>query len=133
MYLLWHFLKRGYITFLSYRTALVLSVLGSFVGLLQFSFMGKFLSQGNLFPSITQYGNSLLGYLILGNAFASFSRRVTRFLSEFDQERTTNGDLTAFAIESYCNRETHCDVGCLELRVDTNQCRIANGSHNVFV
>lgn len=57
---------------LSYRTALVLGILGSLVGLLQFSFMGRFLTEGNSFPAINGYGGNLLGYLIIGTAFTSF-------------------------------------------------------------
>jgi ABC-2 type transport system permease protein len=72
MYKMWLFLKRGLITFLSYKTALVLGILGGFVGLLQFSFMGMFLTEGNSFPALEQYGGNLLSYLIIGTAFTSF-------------------------------------------------------------
>lgn len=72
MFKAWLFVKRGFITLLSYKTAFTLGILGSFIGILQFSFMGKFLSQGNVFPSIDQYGGNLLAYLIIGSAFTSF-------------------------------------------------------------
>lgn len=72
MYKIWLFLKRGLITFFSYKMALVLGILGGFVGLLQFSFMGTFLSEGNSFPALEQYGGNLLAYLIIGTAFTSF-------------------------------------------------------------
>lgn len=68
----WLFLKRGLLTTLSYKTALVLGLLSSLIGLLQFSFMGRFLSEGNSFPAIAAYGNNLLGYLIIGTAFTGF-------------------------------------------------------------
>ncbi len=63
---------RYVVTLISYKTALVLGILGSFVGLLQFTFMGKFLSDGNSFPAVEQYGGNLLSYLIIGTAFTSF-------------------------------------------------------------
>jgi ABC-2 type transport system permease protein len=66
------FLKRMILTMFSYKTALTLGILGSFVGLLQFSFMGKFLEDGNSFPALQQYGGNLLAYLIIGSAFTSF-------------------------------------------------------------
>lgn len=72
MYKAYLFLKRGLITFISYKTAMILGILGSFIGLLQFSFMGKFLTEGNSFPALDQYGGNLLGYLIIGTAFTSF-------------------------------------------------------------
>ncbi len=72
MYKLFLFLKRMIITMFSYRTAMVLGIVGGFVGLLQFSFMGRFLEDGNSFPALDQYGGNLLAYLIIGSAFTSF-------------------------------------------------------------
>lgn len=72
MYKAYLFLKRFIITLVSYKTALTLGILGGFVGLLQFSFMGTFLSDGNSFPALEQYGGNLLAYLIIGTAFTSF-------------------------------------------------------------
>ncbi|MBU1318654.1 MAG: ABC transporter permease [candidate division Zixibacteria bacterium] len=72
MYKGYLFIKRGIVTMLSYRTALVLGIVGSFIGLLQFSFMGRFLTEGNSFPALNAYGGNLLAYLIIGTAFTSF-------------------------------------------------------------
>ncbi len=72
MYRAWLFIKRGFITLISYKTALALGIVGSFVGLLQFTFMGKFLNDGNSFPALSQYGGNLLAYLIIGTAFSGF-------------------------------------------------------------
>lgn len=72
MYKIYLFFKRFLITLISYKTALVLGILGSFVGLLQFTFMGDFLSDGNSFPALEKYGGNLLSYLIIGTAFTSF-------------------------------------------------------------
>ncbi|MEZ5358295.1 MAG: ABC transporter permease [Candidatus Zixiibacteriota bacterium] len=72
LFKLYLFIKRSLLTIISYKTGLALSILGSFVGLLQFSFMGKFLSDGNSFPALEQYGGNLLAYLIIGSAFTSF-------------------------------------------------------------
>ncbi len=72
MYKIYLFLKRFLVTLVSYKTALALGILGGFVGLLQFSFMGRFLSDGNSFPALAQYGGNLLAYLIIGSAFTSF-------------------------------------------------------------
>jgi len=72
IYKIWLFFKRFLITMVSYKTGLALGIRGSFVGLLQFTFMGNFLSDGNSFPMLEQYGGNLLAYLIIGTAFTSF-------------------------------------------------------------
>lgn len=72
MYRAYLFIKRSIVTLISYKTALALGIVGSFVGLLQFSFMGKFLNDGNSFPALASYGGNLLAYLIIGTAFSSF-------------------------------------------------------------
>lgn len=72
MYKIYIFFKRFLVTLISYKTALALGILGSFVGLLQFTYMGNFLSDGNSFPALQQYGGNLLAYLIIGTAFTSF-------------------------------------------------------------
>jgi ABC-2 type transport system permease protein len=72
MYKAWLFMKRGLINMFSYKTALILGLLGSFVGILQFTFMGRFLSQGNSFPAIQPYGGNIIAYLIIGSAFTAF-------------------------------------------------------------
>ena len=72
MYKIYLFFKRFLITLISYKTALALGIVGSFVGLLQFTFMGNFLSDGNSFPALEKYGGNLLAYLIIGTAFTSF-------------------------------------------------------------
>jgi ABC-2 type transport system permease protein len=72
MYKAWLFIKRGLVNMFSYKTALALGVLGSFVGILQFTFMGRFLSEGNTFSAIEQYGGNIIAYLIIGSAFTAF-------------------------------------------------------------
>lgn len=72
LYKIYLFIKRSIITMFSYKTGLVLGILGGFIGLLQFSFMGSFLSDGNSFPALQMYGGNLLAYLIIGSAFTSF-------------------------------------------------------------
>jgi len=72
VYKMWLFVKRGLINTFSYKTALALGILGGFVGILQFTFMGRFLSQGNIFPAIEQYGGNIIAYLIIGSAFTAF-------------------------------------------------------------
>lgn len=72
MYKLYLFLKRFIITYTSYRVGFILGIAGGFFALIQFSFMGRFLSDGNSFPSISQYGGNVLAYLIIGSAFQVF-------------------------------------------------------------
>jgi len=72
MYKIYLFFKRFIVTFVSYKTGLALGILGSFVGLLQFTFMGTFLADGNSFPAIAKYGGNVLAYLIIGSAFQAF-------------------------------------------------------------
>lgn len=88
MYKAYLFLMRSLVTLFSYKTALTLGILGSFVGLLQFSFMGEFLSQGNTFPALQPYGGNLLAYLIIGTAFTSFlGVSLSSFQSTIRQEQ----------------------------------------------
>jgi ABC-2 type transport system permease protein len=68
----WLFIRRGYLTMLSYRTALVLALFTGLVSLLQFGFMAGFLAEGNTFPALDEYGGSLLGFLIIGSDFTGF-------------------------------------------------------------
>ncbi len=72
MYRAWLFIKRGLINMFSYKTALALGILGSLVGIVQFTFMGRFLSEGNTFSAIGQYGGNIIAYLIIGSAFTAF-------------------------------------------------------------
>jgi ABC-2 type transport system permease protein len=72
MYKLYLFLKRLLVTSLSYRVSFILGLLGGFVALFQFSFVGKFISDGNSFPAISQYGGNVLSYFIIGGAFQVF-------------------------------------------------------------
>ncbi len=72
MYKVYLFFKRFFITMISYKTALILGIISGFAGLLQFTFMGDFLSDGNSFPALQKYGGNLLSYLIIGTAFTSF-------------------------------------------------------------
>jgi ABC-2 type transport system permease protein len=71
-YKAWLFIKRGFLSMLSYRTALLIGLLSSFVSILQFGFMAKFISQGGNPPLLAQYGGNLLAYLIIGSAFTGF-------------------------------------------------------------
>jgi ABC-2 type transport system permease protein len=57
---------------LSYRTALLLGLFSGLLGIVQFGLMGQFVSYGNSFPLIEQYGGDLLTYLIIGSVFTSF-------------------------------------------------------------
>jgi len=66
------FLKRDLTITASYRVNLTLAVLGTLVGLLQYIFLARFVSQGNSFPAIDQYGGDLAGYLLIGTTYTAF-------------------------------------------------------------
>ncbi|MEM2941777.1 MAG: ABC transporter permease [Thermoproteota archaeon] len=72
MYKAWQFMKRGFISMLSYRTAFVLSMVSMVIGIAQFAYMAIFLKEGNTFPGIARYGGDLMAFLISGNLFISF-------------------------------------------------------------
>ncbi|MBC7083275.1 MAG: ABC transporter permease [Firmicutes bacterium] len=72
MYKAYVFVKRGLVSMLSYRMAFVLTLLGTFIGAVQFFFMAKFLGEGHEFPLLAPYGGNLMGYLIIGTTFMSF-------------------------------------------------------------
>lgn len=80
MYGFYLFLKRAVVTFTSYRVRFVLTAFGGLFALVQFSFIGKFLTDGNSFPAISQYGGDILAYLLIGGAFQVF---VTASLGSF--------------------------------------------------
>jgi len=71
-YKAWLFVKRGMLSMLSYRTALVLAIFSGFLSVIQFGLLARFVSQGNSFPLIEQYGGNLLAYLVIGSTFTSF-------------------------------------------------------------
>ncbi|MCL6451387.1 MAG: ABC transporter permease [Acetobacteraceae bacterium] len=66
------FLRRGLITTLSYRLNLSLAIIGTLVGLLQYMFLARFVSQGNSFPAIERYGGDLISYFLVGTAYMAF-------------------------------------------------------------
>ncbi len=68
----WQFIKRDFISMLSYRTAFVLSIVSMVIGVAQFAYMAIFLKEGNTFPGIARYGGDLMAFLISGNLFLSF-------------------------------------------------------------
>jgi ABC-2 type transport system permease protein len=72
IYKAWQFIKRGFLMMLSYRTALILGIFSGFIGILKFGIMSGFLSSGNNFPLLEQYGGDLLTFLIIGNVFTVF-------------------------------------------------------------
>ncbi len=72
LYPAWLFVRRGLLSMMSYRTALILALLSGFLGIVQFGLMARFMSQGNAFPLIEQYGGDFLAYLIIGSTFTSF-------------------------------------------------------------
>jgi ABC-2 type transport system permease protein len=68
----WLFIRRGFYMMISYRFALIIGLLSSFVGVFQYGLMARFLSEGNTFPLLAPYGGDLLAYLIIGHAFNAF-------------------------------------------------------------
>ena len=50
----------------------MLTLLGLFIGVVQFYFVAKFLGEGHEFPLLAPYGGNLMGYLIIGTTFMSF-------------------------------------------------------------
>ncbi len=69
---LYLFLRRGLQSSFSYRTALVMGVFSAALTLVQFGLLGRFVSEGNSFPLIEEYGGNLITYLIIGSTFTSF-------------------------------------------------------------
>jgi ABC-2 type transport system permease protein len=72
MYKAWQFMKRSFISMLSYRIAFMLGVVSMAVSVAQFAYMAIFLKEGNTFPGIARYGGDLMAFLISGNLFMSF-------------------------------------------------------------
>jgi ABC-2 type transport system permease protein len=84
---------KGLWTSLSYKLALLLSILTMAVSLLQFGLLGVFLQQGNSFPAITQYGGNILAFLITGTVFTSFVGVALSSFSSFVQSEQKMGTL----------------------------------------
>lgn len=72
LFQLYLFLRREIQSSFSYRTALVMSAFSAALTLVQFGLLGRFVSEGNAFPLIEQYGGNLITYLIIGSTFTSF-------------------------------------------------------------
>ncbi len=78
----WLFVKRGFLIWAGYRTALLLSLMGSVVSLVQFGWTARFVAAGHEFPLIEEYGGDLVAYFLVGSAFTAF---VTVSLNAFQQ------------------------------------------------
>jgi ABC-2 type transport system permease protein len=72
LYKAWLFVKRGWLTTMTYRVALGLSLISGFISIIQFGLMANFLSEGNHFALLEPYGGNLLAYLVIGSAFTGF-------------------------------------------------------------
>jgi len=72
MYKAYIFVKRGLVTLISYQVALILSIMGMFIGVIRFFFMAKFVGEGNSFPLLAPYGGDIMAYFITGVSFMSF-------------------------------------------------------------
>ncbi len=72
VYRAWLFLKRGFLIWAGYRTALLIGLAGSVVSLVQFGWTARFVAKGNSFPLLAPYGGDLVGYFLVGSAFTAF-------------------------------------------------------------
>ena len=72
LYHAWWFLRRGYLLWSGYRTALLLSLVGSLISLVQFGWTAHFVATGHTFPALTPYGGDLVAYFLVGSAFTAF-------------------------------------------------------------
>lgn len=70
MYRLWMFIKRGLVTMLSYRTAFVLGLVNTFLGVAAFYYMAQLVGTTDM---LEQYGGDYLSFLIVGVIFQSFT------------------------------------------------------------
>ncbi len=68
----WWFLRRGYRLWSGYRTALLLSLVGSLTSLVQFGWTAHFVATGHTFPALIPYGGDLVAYFLVGSAFTAF-------------------------------------------------------------
>ncbi|MDO5077201.1 ABC transporter permease [Corynebacterium sp.] len=50
----------------TYKTQMVLTLLSSIVGLIQFGLLGLFLSQGGSLPGLEAYGGNVIGFMVTG-------------------------------------------------------------------
>ena len=60
----------------------MLGVVSAVVGIVQFAFLAVFLQQGNSFPSLQNYGGSVMAFLVSGALFTGF---MSSSLSSFSQ------------------------------------------------
>lgn len=68
MSLVWEFLKRDFLTALSYRTAFVTQLLGNIVILAMFYYIGK-MFEGADIGALERYGGNYAAFLLIGIAF----------------------------------------------------------------
>jgi len=79
----------------TYKTAVVLGLVSSVVGCLQFAILGSFLQQGNTFTGIGEYGGGILSFLLTGSIFTGFVSVSLGTFSRFVQNEQRSGTLEA--------------------------------------
>lgn len=79
---LYLYLRREFLELVTYKLSLMLGVVSAVVGIVQFAFLAVFLQQGNSFPSLQNYGGSVMAFLVSGALFTGF---MSSSLSSFSQ------------------------------------------------
>jgi len=94
------FVKRGWLTTVSYKMAFCLSLLGLVVSVVQFAFLSRFLGEGREIPLLQAYDNNLMAYLIIGTTFGSF---VGLALNSFQSSIRNEQQMGTLEIMLSCN------------------------------
>lgn len=71
MYLLWVFLKRGFLRQVSYRLAFALGIVNFIVGVVSFFYLSRLIQAGNN-QLLANYGNNAAAFLVVGTTFNLF-------------------------------------------------------------
>jgi ABC-2 type transport system permease protein len=83
------FIKRGWITLISYKMAFVLKYIGLFLNVTMFYYLSK-LMMGTANPYMSQYGGDYTAFIIIGVSFQSFvSTALQSFSASITREQST--------------------------------------------
>ncbi len=98
LYRAWWFLRRGFLLWAGYRTALLLSLTGSLVSLVQFGWTARFVAADHILPALAPYGGDLVAYFLVGSAFAAFVSVTLNAFSEHVRAEIQMGTLESLIL-----------------------------------
>lgn len=82
----------------TYKTAMMLGLVTSLIGLAQFILLGKFIENGNTFAGINAYGGNIISFLLSGSVFTGFVAVSLSAFSMYLQQEQQLGTLESVLV-----------------------------------